>query len=72
MIRVVGAIKCGIAGGLPGVVCGAAVGAGVGVTVASGPFGCALAWTAGLYVGALSTLVGAARGAVRGFITKGN
>ena len=70
--RVVGAIKGGIAGGIRGVLYCAALGSGASVVVASGPFGWALAWTAGQCVGAATTLVGAAMGAGRGFITKGN
>ena len=72
--QVVGAIKGGIAGGLRGGLCGMALAACASVVVARGPvgwFGWALTWTAGQCVSA-APFVGAAMGAGRGFITKGN
>ena len=69
--RVVGAIKGVILGGLRGLLYGAASGVCLGVVVASGPFEWALCATTAQCVGAATTVVSAAMGAGRGFITKG-
>ena len=69
--RMVGSIKGGIAGWIRGVLYCAELGGGASVVVASGLFGWALAWSTGQCVGDATTLVGAAMGSGRGFISKG-